>query len=288
MSVYAIETVLTSKTASRSFSFCHITDSHLVFSDPDDDAQKLQNVESRRGCFENPSGLSIRGCFEEQTAYAKENSDFVLFTGDILDFPAKTSLAFFEKTMGDFPFLYAWGNHDWNYAWEKEDRALLPERTALYEMYGVKQPGMRVDELYGVLFVGLDNTDYQFTEEECVFVEAQLQKGKDVILYFHIPLYAKTLCPDVAHYWGKPIVVGMDEARLRKDNLTPAMQVTAATVHMLDILEKYKQNVLAVIAGHIHFSHEDKTPFGFSQYVTEAGCYGTLRRISIMPKKGCE
>ncbi|MBQ1947053.1 MAG: metallophosphoesterase [Clostridia bacterium] len=283
MSAYVIETVLESKTATRAFSFGHITDSHLVFSDATDDERKTKNVESRRGCFENPSGLSIQTCFEEQTTFVKNECDFALFTGDILDFPAKTSLAFFRDTMKDIPFLYAWGNHDWNYAWEHEDRALLPSRTALYASYGVENPEMRADEFGGVIFVGLNNTDYQFTEEECAFAEEQLKKGKDVIFYFHIPLYAKTLCPDVVSYWGKPIVVGCDEK-----GLSPVKPITDATVHMLNVLEKYRENVLAVIAGHIHFSHEDETPFGCKQYVTEAGCYGTLRRFSVVPKKGCE
>lgn len=289
MSVYTIETVLTSRTATKAFSFCHITDSHLALPNETDDERKRKNAAERTGCFETPSGLCITTCFEEQLEHTKKTSDFALFTGDILDFPGQSNFDTFQKNTAGVPFLYIYGNHDWNYAWEQENKALLPARTALFEKNGILKPDMRADEINGVIFIGLSNTDYQFTEEACAFTEAYLKKGKDVILYFHIPLYAKTLCSDVMHYWGKSIVVGMDEARLQREGAEPtAVKATAATTRMLDLLETYQDHVLAVIAGHIHFSHEDKTPFGFMQYVTEAGCYGTLRRFSILPEKGCE
>ena len=270
----------------------HITDSHLSFAKEDEGQKECRHARERREGFEAVTGgQNAKENFLTQLSYARD-ANVCVMTGDIIDFPSRANLELLLKSAPakDGKILYTLGNHDWCYPWENPgEETLLRHQGGFTAWYG-NDVTFHSAQVGGLLFVGINNSTYQFSRRQRMLLAAEFSKGLPVVLFFHIPLFAPSLVSPTVKDWGRPILAGCPAEELARwgrdfgegNDLTP----NAETLAFLSLLEENASQIAAVLAGHVHFSHEGETAGGLRQLVTRAGCYGEIREILFTPKMG--
>lgn len=92
------------------------------------------------------------------------------------------------------------------------------------------------------------------------------------MLCMHIPINCPTLHNDTVRDWRRNINIGAG-AIVKND----------ATTRFCEYVRDPASRVAAVIAGHLHFSHEDELAPGLVQYITGGAYLGISRKITLMP-----
>ncbi|MBR5601476.1 MAG: metallophosphoesterase, partial [Clostridia bacterium] len=243
------------------------------------DAARRTYITGRRNSFGDGLLLS-----EERMpimfGYADEiGADMLLMTGDIIDFPSQLNLSLMYNTLQGLktPALFALGNHDWCYA----DDYLTPNAAATYipefNKMSVGQPAddpyVRYVEYDEFMIVSVDNSpDYVTASTVDKFLEL-CEKGKPIILMLHVSLHVDSLVEDCKKVWGKDLGMGGDTGLCAWN---PDVQRFYAAV-----AEDENSPVVAVLAGHVHFNHEDVLPNGVPQYITSTAYTGDCRVITV-------
>lgn len=245
----------------------HMTDSHLFMIDDRDQAAHERFDEGARRQTRRP--YQVR--FEAFCEYAAElNPDLIAWTGDIISFPSQANLdcAVGARRSLSSPVLFTCGNHDWLFPGDpKTDetrRAFWPALQGLTD--GEAECSMR--EIGGIRFVAIDNSIYQVNDRQLEFFRSQLAGGKPVVLLIHIPLSCPALREPVMRRWGSPIMMGAPEwpSLQSRRNWGAGDEDTPATSEFLKTAAK-APNLVAVLAGHIHFAHRDPISETCVQYV---------------------
>lgn len=200
-------------------SFLHITDLHLFFNRENYDPVVVQHREHIRGY------LRSNTFFEQflSTVPARTNSDFVIATGDIIDFfdaetPDKNMIDFqieqFARLSDDyeFPILFVPGNHDiFSFEWGGD--RIIPNqfktgraRATWIRNFDCFRDGTYYSRVYNLgkttyRLIFIDDSYYQFPEEEKVVIpyidkpqlhwlRTELDESEDdiEIILMHIPL----------------------------------------------------------------------------------------------------
>ena len=98
--------------------------------------------------------------------------------------------------------------------------------------------------------------------------------GKALILALHVPVHAETLAEDTVRVWRQELTIG--EGAFGADD--PA---TMAFYNAVAVESDLAPDI--VIAGHVHFDHEDLFPNGTPQYITDIACDGHCRVLTLTP-----
>ena len=187
--------------------------------------------------------------------------DFVLHVGDLVhDYPPDVSLDWLRenRTRLDIakdiidrvgaPFYFSFGNHDY----DPRQYTLDDVHELFAEKYGFPRYGAH--EHHGMKFIMLNGylgeitstggiIDGAFGEEQLLWLEGQLQEGKPSVICMHQMLTIQQ--PDeVRGEWG---------------------------IHTL--MERYKENILHVVAGHTHTWLDFGNQFGPNHFVMGATRY---------------
>lgn len=260
----------------------HVTDSHLALCDERDDARKHALAE-RLG-----SNRSQRMEYlNEQLAYAEANCDFLLHTGDLMDFVSKANVDFAREFLKNEHILFIAGNHDYSQyvgeAWE----------DTAYKMnsYMSMGEGLGVDMFYtsriigGVNFVGVDNSYHQAEDWQTERLQMEVRKGLPIVLFMHVPLFEQSLYERGMEHTGNEsaYIMGCDESHLMAytEFRCYGQRPTEATKRFVDYVNS-QPLIKAVIAGHLHFGFESTLPGSAVQLVTDAGYRGAAREIVIV------
>ena len=149
----------------------HVTDSHIALSDERDDERK-RALAAGRGSPRHKEYLL------EQIAYAEENCDLLVHTGDLMDFISHPNVEFAKSVLKNEKIFYIAGNHDYSQyvgeAWE--DKAY---RMNGYMMMG---GGLGVPMFFnsrvvgGVNIVGIDNGYYLFEDWQIWRLKREVEK----------------------------------------------------------------------------------------------------------------
>lgn len=98
--------------------------------------------------------------------------------------------------------------------------------------------------------------------------------GKALILALHVPIHAETLVADSTKVWGRELAIG--------ENVLGAWDAHTLRFYRAVAVESQLAPD-AVIAGHVHFDHEDILPNGVTQYITDIACDGHCRVLTLTP-----
>lgn len=214
--------------------------------------------------------------------------DLILLTGDIVNNPSRSSVAFVQTALQQcgIPYLYTAGNHDWHYEGMKGSSPQLRKtwtKKGLRPLYGGRNPFFHNHEIKGVQFVAIDNSTYQILPEQLAFFQQTLKQGRPVVLLSHIPYYRagdphKSGCgnPD----WGWDQDKGFEIERRQR---WPKSGNSLATNEFVDTLPA-ANNLVAVLTGHHHQSRATRLSATAVQYVTAAGFGGGSRLITLTPR----
>lgn len=280
-----IFTTVPVKGLKRDFRILHFTDLHACALDEAEKAAmepvRRDYIPPRQGLFGGGRPYPSEAALPALMGYGEEvSADLVLMTGDIIDFPSEANLTLL-KTCVDackVPVLYITGNHDWSYADDYHtENAAATYLTRVDAISGAADHAA-VYEDDNVLVCAVDSSPDRIRKEtlEAYLTAARRAKayGKALILALHVPVHAETLVEDTVRVWRQELTIG-EEAFGANDPATMTFYNAVAVESDLapDV----------VIAGHVHFDHEDLFPNGTPQYITDIACDGHCRVLTLTP-----
>lgn len=280
-----IFTTVPVKGLKREFRILHFTDLHACALDEAEKAAmepvRRDYIPPRQGLFGGGRLYPSEAALPALMGYGEEiSADLVLMTGDIIDFPSEANLTLL-KTCVDackVPVLYITGNHDWSYADDYHtENAAATYLTRVDAISGAADHAA-VYEDDNVLVCAVDSSPDRIRKEtlEAYLTAARRAKayGKALILALHVPVHAETLVEDTVRVWRQELTIG-EGAFGANDPATMTFYNAVAVESDLapDV----------VIAGHVHFDHEDLFPNGTPQYITDIACDGHCRVLTLTP-----
>jgi len=276
----------------ESLRILHVTDLHLGLHDERDAKYVNEHVAGCRDRFgQRRQDMAGRPIYTEVTLVqtlerAKaEPLDLLAHTGDLIHFPSRANVDFCLRAFQESgtPWLYTPGNHDWRYPGiEGGDEVREQWLPVLAPLQQKGNKSHAATEIKGVQFLAFDNSNYQITEEQLAIARKLFARALPTVLLIHIPLSLPTLRPKTLEVWKDPILMGdpsWTEER-RKQWLTRPDD--PSTLEFMRLL-RGSEGLVAILCGHLHFSHSDNVSLQAVQYVTDANFSGGHRLVEIGP-----
>ena len=280
-----IFTTVPIKGLKKEFRILHFTDLHACALDEVEKAAmepvRRDYIPPRQGLFGGGRPYPSEAALPALMGYGEEIAvDLILMTGDIIDFPSEANLTLLQSCVDTckVPVLYITGNHDWSYADDYHtENAAATYLTRVDTISGaVDHAAVYEDETVLVCAVdsGLDRIRPETLEAYLTAARRAKAYGKALILALHVPVHAETLVEDTVRVWQQELTIG--EGAFGKDD--PA---TMAFYNAVAVEPGLAPD--AVIAGHVHFDHEDILSNGTPQYITDIACDGHCRVLTLTP-----
>ena len=274
----------------RKYTIMHVTDVHVATAYPDESEEFLKEAELRGGAYFPPErGFSAADrlpMFFEKAA--ETGADAVLLTGDIIDFASRANLDRLSDALAASPVkaVYCLGNHDWssmyNYHSPEHAAAIAANFDRIVNRSGASDnaacltlsPHYRLEDMGEFYIFAVDDScdridPAALEAAKTIFVPG----GKPVLVACHVPFWSQTLEAPTRDYWRSVILIG--GSGIAPDENTRAF---------MDLMLAPDSPVFAVIAGHIHFNHEDMLNAKIVQITTEEGHAGAYSVIEIEPE----
>lgn len=241
--------------ATEEFIVLHASDTHLTLCDDSDTKEIKDKAKNRYKRFKKLQEQKL----DYVAALAKENDYLVVHTGDIMDFTTDANIARTKAFIEETNCLYVPGNHEMenitDYYREKL-AAATPRDLSFF-----------AEEIKGVMFVGIDNTDHKMTEEQLSKLKEVVDTGKPIILLVHVPLFTKDLYDVSILDDGSAYLMAVPEELMTN---YPAMRyemqkADEVTYRAYDYIAT-QTNIKGILCGHLHLDFET-TVGGIPQYV---------------------
>lgn len=254
--------------AKKPFSILHISDTHLCAVDRDDDKYAYQMREQRMRTFGGEQENSLR----VSIAWAKKNSDYLLHTGDLIDFRSKGNLRlvkqYFPNTEG---FIGCIGNHeyfpDW---WSVKETKDEPFKKLSYDLVNDAYPfniTFNSTIIHGINFVTIDNVYDYVTPQQVALFEKEVEKNLPIVLAMHCPFRTEDMSRAIDKFWGDKKFTTREAPKPEGDwTIQLTDPTTQAFIHRLKRLPQLK----AILAGHLHIHYAERFSETAIQYVTGA------------------
>lgn len=183
--------------------------------------------------------------------------DAIVLTGDICDKVSRTNLNILDDRLSkvEKPWIGVCGNHD------------LASDIPSDCLYARIKESVQVLDLGDLIIVGMDNSQRQVTENQTARLREILALGKPVIIIMHIPIMTEE---------NENILLNCgDYFRLNHP------EATAETLAFIEILRQNAGQIVAVLAGHLHFHNESEVAPGLPQFVCSQSVLGNINRYEI-------
>ena len=269
----------------------HITDSHITFAGPEDEAYaeysaRMAAAYEKGAHYKSGETISRTEAFSSILREAKQlKIDLIVLTGDILNYPSKSAVQFLldELNSCGIPYLYTAGNHDWHLEGLPGSSHDLREKwrqDILLPLYQGENPSHYARQMNGINFLMIDNSTYQMTAEQLDFLREQSALELPMVIGMHIPVSISDQSYGIgSRKWGAAVDNGYITERRERWPEEGHNQETYDFV-----AELLKAPVAIVLCGHIHTSKTERTG-RFLQYVTPMGRYGHYRILEILPEQ---
>ncbi len=258
--------------AQRPFSILHISDTHLTAAYPHEDAKKQELRRIRTQTFGGHQEEALR----DTLAWAKTNVDWVLHTGDFIDWISEANLDLVRKYFGAGMFGCL-GNHEFSpYMWlekttEDEANKDADGKRQLLSSTFPFDVSVNSTLVNGVNFVTLDDVYGTVTAQQATRVAEEAKKGLPFVLCMHVPFYTDKIWRVNRKFWtaaaqhGQPnfyraAAVPEAEGDCRAQRTDPVTRDFIAYLKGEPLLK-------AVLAGHLHISVEDRFSPTAMEYV---------------------
>ena len=258
----------------------HVTDTHLDFADARDNARKQELA----GRMSSPHAEQY---LYAHIAYAKENCDLLVHTGDLMDFVSCANVDKAREILADDHIFFIAGNHDYSqYVGEAWEDNAYRMNSYMQMGYGLGVPMFFNSRIVGgVNVVGIDNSYYRFEDWHLWRLKREAEKGLPIILAFHDPLFEQSLFDyHLEHLSEKcTYLVGCDEEHLLQYDEFRAVQQRPdeATLRMIDYI-KQEPLIKAILTGHLHFNYESRLTETLPQFVPGGAYEGVARELTIL------
>ena len=177
----------------KPFSVLHISDTHFTAAYPDEDAKKQKLREVRTKTF----GGRQEEALCDSLAWAKENVDYVVHTGDLIDWQSRANFDLVKKHFGA-GLCGAVGNHEFSPdMWLGKDENSEAHKAKTRAPVAAAYPfdiELASTVVNGVNFVTLDDVYGYVTAHQVERFAAEVKKGLPIVLCMHVPFFS-------AHIW---------------------------------------------------------------------------------------
>ena len=269
--------------AEKPFSVLHVTDTHLTLAYDDEGDKKTTLRDARTKTF----GGRQREALRDTIAWAQTNADFVVHTGDLIDFQSRANFDAVRETFaGSPPIFGCMGNHEYNpdlwlndpkengtEAWKDRSRDTLRQ---VYPFDGSFQSRV----VNGVNFVALDNVFGTVTAAQVDRFKAEAAKGLPIVLCVHVPFYTEGIWTASRKFWARPgtRLADVDISTVKGERLAQSRDtVTRGFIEYL----KTEPLLKAILAGHVHLTAEERFSPTAVQYVTGGNFLFCAREVLV-------
>lgn len=249
--------------ATKPFSVLHISDTHLTAANPDEPEVKQRLRRERTQCFGGRQEEALR----DSLAWAKDNADYVVHTGDLIDWQSEGNFALVRKYFGA-NMTGSMGNHEFSPSMGYSDPKETPTeafkdrtRAKLASVYPV-DVSLQSTVVNGVNFVTLDDVYGYVTETQVVRFKTEVEKGLPIILCMHVPFMSDEIAIASNKFWmgGHWNRNSMKFTSAAVPEYGRVRKVQAEEPVTRDFIAYLKTEPLlkGILAGHLHFTMQDR------------------------------
>ena len=241
----------------KPFSVLHISDTHLTAAYEHENEKKQQLHNSRTTTFGGRQEEALR----DALAWAKQHVDYVVHTGDLIDWQSEANFDLVRKYFGESMFG-SMGNHEFSTdMWLSEPKEEKNEgykdhtRDMLQSVYPF-DVRFQSQVVNGVNFITLDNVYGYVTATQVSLFQKEVSKGLPIVLCMHVPFFTDNLWRATMRFWR-------DKGRLTyRDLPTPngdylRQREDPVTRDFISYLKK-EPLLRCILAGHEHITAEDQ------------------------------
>ena len=265
--------------AEKPFAVLHISDTHLCEAYDDEGEVTLKLREVRRRTF----GGRQEEALADSIAWAKRNVDYVLHTGDLIDFQSRANFDLVKKHFGDAMFG-ALGNHEFaRHMWLAEEKEPKTEewkdrtRAKLDEVFPFDVV-LHSQVVNGVNFVTLDDVYGTVTERQVERFRAEVAKGLPIVLCMHVPFFTDDIWRATTQFWARSGSRFGDAAVPPRKGDDQRQSEDPVTRGVIEYLRK-EPLLKAILAGHEHVTIQDRFSETADEYVVGANFLFAAREV---------
>ncbi len=260
------------------FSILHISDSHLTAANAGENEKKQKLRETRTQTFGGRQEEALR----DALAWAKQHVDYVVHTGDLIDWQSQANFDLVRKFFGS-AMTGSLGNHEFSTdMWLSDPKEEHTEaykdltRQKLQEVYPF-DVRFQSQVVHGVNFVTLDDVYGYVTEEQVRRFALEVEKGLPIVLCMHVPFYTDNIWRANQRFWR-------DKGRLDYKGLPKVggayklQQTEAVTSNFIKYL-RHEPLLRCILAGHLHITVEDQFSPTCREYVVAGGFLFHAREV---------
>lgn len=243
--------------ATKPFSVLHISDTHLTEAYPHEGEVLLQQKAKRAAIFGGRQEEALR----DTLTWAKKNVDYVIHTGDLIDWQSEANFDLVKKYCGE-GFFGSLGNHEfktvsatgYNETYDEAYKAKTAARLAAVYPFDIS---FHAQVINGVNFVTLDDVYGTVTPAQVERFHAEVKKGLPIVLCMHVPFHTDATWRMTGRFWR--------EANKKYATTAIPAPTSARKRQMEDPLTrdfiaylKSERLLCAILCGHEHFTMQDR------------------------------
>ena len=248
------------------FSILHISDTHLTAVYPSESEKKRKLGEIRTRTFGGRQEEALR----DSLAWAKDNADYVIHTGDLIDFQSEANFDLVKKYFGS-AMTGSMGNHEFSpEMWMSEPKETKDEafkdrsRATLSAVYPF-DISFQSTVVNGVNFITMDNVYGTVTEGQAAKFKSEVATGLPIVLCMHMPIASRLNRMVQNKYWmgGR-----WDRPSMKfRGGLGDEPQIRDAVTREFVAMLRSERLLKAILAGHNHYALQERFSGSANQYI---------------------
>lgn len=258
----------------KPFSVLHISDSHLTAAYSTENEKKQQLHESRTTTFGGRQEEALR----DALAWAKQHVDYIVHTGDLIDWQSQENFDLVKKYFGDSleqGLCGCMGNHEFTPdMWLSDPKEEHTEafkdltREQLKEVYPF-DISFQSQVVNGVNFITLDDVYGYVTAEQVERFNQEVKRGLPIVLCMHVPFHTDNTWRATKRYWSG--TAPLTDSALPAPSGDYKIQLEDPVTR--DFIAQLKQEPLlrCILTGHEHITFEDQFSPTCRQYIVAGG-----------------
>ena len=255
--------------ATRPFSILHLSDTHLTSAYRGEPEYTRRMSSLRTEAFGGRQEESLRDSLD----WARTHVDYVLHTGDLIDFQSRANFDLVRHYFGDSATaLGCVGNHeylpDWWSVKETHDEAFRARSRPKVAAAFPFDIDFHAQTINGVNFIAMDNIYGTVTPAQAKRFRREVAKKLPIVLAVHCPFWSEAIGRADKKFWSdrkltvwSPTLAPYGDFRRQQSDQTT-----------VDFIRELKQEPLlkGILAGHLHIQISDRFSPTAVQYVVGA------------------
>lgn len=250
-----------------------MADSHISICD-ETDKDLMEKAAAREASFAY-NGFKAQDYFASLITDAiSRDKEMVILGGDIIDSAMNASINYVEEQLNtlDSPYVYNMGNHDFEYGAEYfSETAYIEYLPRLDDMRD--GTSYQIRDMGEYIIFAADDSNSQIDEDVLNAYREVTTQGKPIVLVVHVPIEPvngdMSLVEKCIEVWG-----ASDAGKSRVTMGLNGVYPDESTQEFINLVLSEDSPVVLVLAGHIHFYHDDMLNDNVRQIVTGAALEG--------------